>query len=261
MVDSINNSGSSIQYNIPGDLPPEVQEQIKQVEKTLEEEFTKAFETQAGNQLEQTLGSLRNKGENKINKIFQSNHLWGKETETYNDFEKFVNGFESTGYQIPRVFYSAQDAYDALEKRMKDSDVGFKPNNQDILKWYNINSNDVSMFKTVCKNLGVTGSPLLSSLQADYDCRQSTLAGMYDNNLEKEYKYRKGDRWRTLLSNISKIKSSLDKLGEAGGYKANSDYQKKFLKNYIEQFSKKIKHHGDIQNSDEKKVQSILDSL
>ena len=39
---------------------------------------------------------------------------------------------------------------------------------------------------------------------------------MYDNNLKKEYSYHKGDSWGKLLSNISKIESSLDKLGEAG---------------------------------------------
>ena len=33
IVDSINNSDSSIHFNIPNDLPPNVKEQIKQVEK------------------------------------------------------------------------------------------------------------------------------------------------------------------------------------------------------------------------------------
>ena len=36
IVDSINNSDSSIHFNIPDDLPPNVKEQIKQVEKNLE---------------------------------------------------------------------------------------------------------------------------------------------------------------------------------------------------------------------------------
>ena len=107
IVDSINNSDSSIHFNIPDDLPPNVKEQIKQVEKNLEEAFTKAFENRAGNQLEQTLGSFRNKAGNQIHTIFQSKHLGDQEGETFQDFEKFVNGFESSGSKLSRIFYSA----------------------------------------------------------------------------------------------------------------------------------------------------------